>query len=92
MKKHYALWLETMVAHFGQKWLCLFRGLFWQYELNEDSQQTTEIEVPSSPNEENLNDNTISPSTQNEIPLSSNAGNGIQRSLLFESLSGLSVV
>ena len=32
LEEHYALWLETMVAHFGQKWLCLFRGPFWQYE------------------------------------------------------------
>ena len=71
----------------------LFRGSFWQHELNDDSQRTTKIEVPSSSNEkvlESLNDNTISPSTKNEIPLSSNAGNGIQRSLLYESLSGLS--
>ena len=43
LEEHYALWLETMIAHFGQKWLCLFRGPFWQYELNEDSQQTTQI-------------------------------------------------
>ena len=82
-----------MVARFDQKWLCLFRGTFWQHELNEDPQQTTEIEVPSSSNKEvleSLNNNSISPSTKNEIPLSSNAGNGIQRSLFYESLSGLS--
>ena len=24
-----------MLAHFGQKWLCLFRGPFWQYEMQE---------------------------------------------------------
>ena len=24
-----------MLAHFGQKWLCLFRGPFWQYEMLE---------------------------------------------------------
>ena len=37
IEKHYALWLETMLAHFGQKWLCLFRGPFWQYEIQECS-------------------------------------------------------
>lgn len=82
-----------MIAHFGQKWLCLFRGPFWQYELNEDSQQTTQIEVPSSSNEElleSLNDNTTPPNSNNEIPPSSNASNGIQHNLLFESLPGLS--
>lgn len=40
---HYARWLETMYAHFGHKWLCLFRGPTWQYE--EESQ------VPQSDNE-----------------------------------------
>ena len=93
LEEHYALWLETMIAHFGQKWLCLFRGPFWQYELNEDSQQTTQIEVPSSSNEElleSLKDNTTPPNSNNEIPPSSNASNGIQHSLLFESLPGLS--
>jgi hypothetical protein len=32
MEDHYAKWLETMYAHFGHKWLCLFRGPYWQYE------------------------------------------------------------
>ena len=32
MEDHYAKWLETMYAHFGNKWLCLFRGPYWQYE------------------------------------------------------------
>lgn len=36
IEDHYAIWLETMLAHFGQKWLCLFRGPFWQYELPPD--------------------------------------------------------
>jgi hypothetical protein len=35
IENHYAIWLETMLAHFGQKWLCLFRGPFWQYEMQE---------------------------------------------------------
>ena len=28
VEEHYSSWLETMFAHFGQKWLCLFRGPF----------------------------------------------------------------
>ena len=35
IEEHYSSWLETMFAHFGQKWLCLFRGPFWQYDLQE---------------------------------------------------------
>lgn len=42
MENHYALWLETMLAHFGQKWLCLFRGPFWQYDVEEVSGTTFE--------------------------------------------------
>ena len=34
MEEHYALWLETMFSHFGDKWLCLHRGRMWQYEKN----------------------------------------------------------
>jgi hypothetical protein len=37
MEDHYAQWLETMFAHFGQKWLCLFRGPFWQYDVQDSS-------------------------------------------------------
>ena len=37
MEDHYAQWLETMFAHFGQKWLCLFRGPFWQYDVEGSS-------------------------------------------------------
>lgn len=32
MEGHYAKWLETMYSHFGHKFLCLFRGPYWQYE------------------------------------------------------------
>lgn len=32
IEPHYAKWLETMYAHFGHKWMCLFRGPTWQYE------------------------------------------------------------
>ena len=50
-------------------------------------------EVSSSTSEEvleSLNENTIAPNSSNETPLSSNSGNGIQHSMLFESLSELS--
>ena len=95
LEEHYAQWLETMVAHFGQKWLCLFRGPCWQYELNEESQQTGSSETPcvsSSSNEEVLDgliDNTNTTPSNNEIPCSSNLGTDIQHSLLVQSLSGM---
>jgi len=41
---HYARWLESMYAHFGHKWLCLFRGPTWQYE-EEDHHQVQQREV-----------------------------------------------
>jgi hypothetical protein len=105
LEEHYAMWLETMLAHFGQKWLCLFRGPCWQYELNDDSQQTPRIEissvsngVPSSSNEEILecwNDKTPA-SWGNAIQQSSNneiplsSNAEIQISLIPESSSVLS--
>lgn len=33
---HYAQWLSTIFAHFGHKWMCLFRGPCWQYDVQED--------------------------------------------------------
>lgn len=43
---HYARWLETMYAHFGHKWLCLFRGPTWQYEEETRvSQKDKEVDV-----------------------------------------------
>ena len=35
MEAHYALWLETMFAQFGHKWMCLHREPAWQYDIRE---------------------------------------------------------
>ena len=32
MEEHYAVWQETMLAHFGHKWIALNRGPMWQYD------------------------------------------------------------
>lgn len=32
MENHYAVWQETMLAHFGHKWIALNRGPMWQYD------------------------------------------------------------
>ena len=32
MEDHYAVWQETMFAHFGHKWVSLNRGPMWQYD------------------------------------------------------------
>ena len=42
---HYARWLETMYAHFGHKWLCLFRGPTWQYEEDIQVAQSDEVDI-----------------------------------------------
>ena len=34
-----------MYAHFGHKWLCLFRGPTWQYEEETVSQKDKEVDV-----------------------------------------------
>ena len=39
-KKHYTSWVETMFSHFGHRWLCLFRGPAWQYEIHDSNEQT----------------------------------------------------
>ena len=36
MEEHYALWQETMFAHFGHKWVSLNRGPMWQYDEEEE--------------------------------------------------------
>ena len=36
IEDHYVQWLSTMFAHFGHKWMCLFRGPYWQYDVQED--------------------------------------------------------
>ncbi len=38
-EEHYASWLETMLAQFGHKWLCLHRGPVWQYEEGDKPEQ-----------------------------------------------------
>ena len=57
IEEHYLSWLETMFAHFGQKWLCLFRGPFWQYDLEEicngNPMQHDSVEKTSSANQKN---------------------------------------
>jgi len=42
---HYARWLETMYAHFGHKWLCLFRGPTWQYEEERKHVPQKEVDI-----------------------------------------------
>jgi len=37
MEDHYASWQETMLAHFGHRWVALNRGPMWAYET--DTQQ-----------------------------------------------------
>jgi hypothetical protein len=32
VEEHYVEWMSTMYAHFGKKWLHLFRGPVWQFE------------------------------------------------------------
>lgn len=39
IEEHYAQWLETMFSHFGHKWLCLHRGPFWQYDVEDHCAQ-----------------------------------------------------
>lgn len=37
IESHYIEWMTTMYAHFGKKWLNLFRGPVWQYADNNSS-------------------------------------------------------
>lgn len=37
MEDRYVRWLETMYAHFGHKWLRLFRRPYWQFEQEENA-------------------------------------------------------
>ena len=43
MEDHYAMWQETMFAHFGHKWVSLNRGPMWQYD--EEVQDVTKSNV-----------------------------------------------
>ena len=49
-EEHYGLWLDTMFAQFGHKWLCLHRGPAWQYERQVEE---------NSPNKESSNEKSL---------------------------------
>jgi len=45
LEEHYALWRETMFAHFGHKWVSLNRGPMWQYdEVEEEVKEKDAVE------------------------------------------------
>ena len=60
-EKHYTSWTETMFAHFGHKWLSLFRGPAWQYETQAAPTDVVKKSVIST-----------TPITQSEISSSTN--------------------
>ena len=43
MEEHYALWQETMFAHFGHKWVSLNRWPMWQYDEDEDLMENENV-------------------------------------------------
>ena len=43
MEEHYAVWQETMFAHFGHKWVSLNRGPMWQYDEDEVLMETENV-------------------------------------------------
>ena len=45
MEHHYAVWQETMLAHFGHKWIALNRGPMWQYEEDDFTSGTVKENV-----------------------------------------------
>ena len=67
-EEHYGLWLDTMFAQFGHKWLCLHRGPAWQYEMqvdenlsnNENSGEKSLLEMALGQSEVNLGDGDFS--------------------------------
>ena len=38
--KDYIQWMETMYAHFGNKWACLHNGPMWSYDRDENNEET----------------------------------------------------
>ena len=48
MEDHYAVWQETMLAHFGHKWIALNRGPMWQYDELIESVKVDEIQPAES--------------------------------------------
>ena len=45
MENHYAVWQETMLAHFGHKWIALNRGPMWQYDEDDCTPGTVKENV-----------------------------------------------
>ena len=45
MEHHYAVCQETMLAHFGHKWIALNRGLMWQYDGDDFTSGTVKENV-----------------------------------------------
>lgn len=45
MEYHYAVWQETMLAHFGHKWIALNRGPMWQYDEDDCTPGTVKENV-----------------------------------------------
>ena len=43
MEHHYAVWQETMLAHFGHKWIALNRGPMWQYDEDDLTSGTENV-------------------------------------------------
>jgi hypothetical protein len=43
MEDHYASWQETMLVHFGHKWVSLNRGPMWQYEEEYSEKESEDI-------------------------------------------------
>ena len=43
MEEHYAIWQETMFAHFGHKWVSLNRGPMWQYDEDEELKESQKL-------------------------------------------------
>lgn len=43
IEEHYALWQETMFAHFGCKWVLLNHGPMWQYDEDEDLKENENV-------------------------------------------------
>ena len=42
---HYAVWQETVMAHFGHKWIALNRGPMWQYDEDDCTPGTVKENV-----------------------------------------------
>ena len=45
MEHHYAVWQETMLAHFGHKWIALNRGPMWQYDEDDLNSGTENVAI-----------------------------------------------